>query len=50
MEPLEGIEFWNVNKIILNNSYRFKLFDFLGNPLDNTYTGEIYILIEWFIY
>mgnify|MGYP003349936912 CR=1 FL=1 len=50
MEPLEGIEFWNVNKIILNNSYRFKLFDFLGNPLVNTYTGEIYILIEWFIY
>jgi hypothetical protein len=49
MAPQDGIEFWYPTKMTLNGEYTIRFTDFAGQ-LPTNVTGEVYILVEWFVY
>lgn len=49
LKPLNGIEYFFTNKMILNGFYSVKFTDLVNNSPASYLEGQIFILIEYFI-
>jgi len=47
LKPLNGIEFYQVNKMIIQGEYNINLLDIDNKPITG-YTNDIYVFIEYY--